>query len=152
MTNIKISNLTHHYGAQPALKEISFQLHSGLTMLLGPNGAGKSTILNLLSGLIKTQKGSIIFDPNLKNINRMIGCVFQQPSLDPELTCRQNFNYHMALHGQTLDKNNDFRSSVGLAVDWMTVVGPLNFSLAQPITKSDGDKLESFRFNLGTTF
>ena len=55
-------------------------------------------------------------------------------------------------YDSSLDKNNDFRSSVGLAVDWMTVVGPLNFSLAQPITKSDGDKLESFRFNLGTTF
>ena len=55
-------------------------------------------------------------------------------------------------YDSSLDKNNDIRSSVGLAVDWMTVVGPLNFSFAQPITKSDGDKLESFRFNLGTTF
>ena len=55
-------------------------------------------------------------------------------------------------YDSSLDKNNDIRSSVGLAVDWMTVVGPLNFSFAQPITKSEGDKLESFRFNLGTTF
>ena len=55
-------------------------------------------------------------------------------------------------YDSSLDKSNDIRSSVGLAVDWMTVVGPLNFSLAQPITKSSGDKLQSFRFNLGTTF
>ncbi len=55
-------------------------------------------------------------------------------------------------YDSSLDKNNDIRSSIGLAVDWMTVVGPLNFSLAQPLTKSSGDKLQSFRFNLGTTF
>ena len=55
-------------------------------------------------------------------------------------------------YDSSLEKNNKIRSSVGLAVDWMTVVGPLNFSLAQPITKADGDKLQSFRFNLGTTF
>ena len=55
-------------------------------------------------------------------------------------------------YDSSLDKSNDIRSSMGLAVDWMTVVGPLNFSLAQPITKSSGDKLQSFRFNLGTTF
>lgn len=55
-------------------------------------------------------------------------------------------------YDSSLDKSNDIRSSMGLAVDWMTVVGPLSFSLAQPITKSSGDKLQSFRFNLGTTF
>mgnify|MGYP005993189253 CR=1 FL=1 len=44
------------------------------------------------------------------------------------------------------------RSSIGLAVDWFTPIGPLNFSLAQPLSKSNNDKTESFRFNLGTTF
>jgi len=44
------------------------------------------------------------------------------------------------------------RSSVGLALDWMSPIGPLNFTLAYPITKKTGDKTESFRFNLGTTF
>ena len=44
------------------------------------------------------------------------------------------------------------RSSVGFGVDWFTVIGPLNFSIAQPITKADSDKTESFRFNIGTTF
>ena len=44
------------------------------------------------------------------------------------------------------------RSSIGIAMDWMSPVGPMNFSLAYPITKKNGDKTESFRFNLGTTF
>jgi len=44
------------------------------------------------------------------------------------------------------------RSSVGVALDWISPIGPLNFTLAYPITKKTGDKTESFRFNLGTTF
>ncbi len=48
--------------------------------------------------------------------------------------------------------NNKIRSSIGLALDWFSPLGPLNFSLAQPISKSKGDRTETFRFNLGTTF
>ena len=55
-------------------------------------------------------------------------------------------------YDSSLDTNNDIRSSLGLAVDWMTPIGPLNFSLAQPLSKNDSDITESFRFNLGTTF
>ena len=44
------------------------------------------------------------------------------------------------------------RSSVGVALDWMSPIGPMNFSLAYPITKKNGDITETFRFNLGTTF
>jgi outer membrane protein insertion porin family len=44
------------------------------------------------------------------------------------------------------------RSSIGAALDWMSPIGPLNFSLALPISKQTGDKTETFRFNLGTTF
>jgi outer membrane protein insertion porin family len=44
------------------------------------------------------------------------------------------------------------RSSIGLALDWMSPIGPMNFTLAYPITKQTGDKTETFRFNLGTTF
>ena len=48
--------------------------------------------------------------------------------------------------------DDEVRSSIGVAVDWFTPIGPLNFSLAQPLSKSNNDKTESFRFNLGTTF
>ncbi|MBD1108985.1 outer membrane protein assembly factor BamA [Pelagibacterales bacterium SAG-MED50] len=49
-------------------------------------------------------------------------------------------------------EGNGIRSSVGVALDWMTPIGPVNFTLAYPISKQTGDKTESFRFNLGTTF
>ena len=48
--------------------------------------------------------------------------------------------------------DNKVKSSIGIALDWFSPVGPMNFSLAQPITKSSSDVTESFRFNLGTTF
>ena len=55
-------------------------------------------------------------------------------------------------YDSTIDDSSKIRSSIGLAVDWLTAVGPLNFSLTEVITKSDTDVTESFRFNIGTTF
>ncbi len=55
-------------------------------------------------------------------------------------------------YSDTIDESNKIRSATGIAVNWYTPVGPLTFSLAQPITKADTDVTESFRFNIGTTF
>ena len=55
-------------------------------------------------------------------------------------------------YDSSLDDNSKIRSSIGLGVDWLTPIGPLNFTLAEPISKADSDITESFRFNLGTTF
>jgi len=49
-------------------------------------------------------------------------------------------------------KGDGTRSSLGIALDWMTPVGPMNFSFAYPISKQTGDRTETFRFNLGTSF
>ena len=55
-------------------------------------------------------------------------------------------------YDETIDDDNKIRSSVGIGVNINTVIGPLSFSLAQPITKGKNDITETFRFNLGTTF
>ena len=55
-------------------------------------------------------------------------------------------------YNESLDKKSSIRSSTGIAMDFLSPVGPLSFSLSQPITKKSSDKTETFRFNLGTTF
>ena len=55
-------------------------------------------------------------------------------------------------YNSSMNGSGKIRSSTGIAMDILTPIGPLNFSLSQPITKSSTDKTESFRFNLGTTF
>jgi outer membrane protein insertion porin family len=55
-------------------------------------------------------------------------------------------------YDSSIDDSSDIRSSIGIGVDYLTVVGPLSFSLSQVISKNDNDVEESFRFNLGTTF
>ena len=55
-------------------------------------------------------------------------------------------------YNSNLDDNQKIRSAAGVALDLMTPIGPLNFSLSQAISKTSTDVTESFRFNLGTTF
>ena len=51
-----------------------------------------------------------------------------------------------------IDDSNQIRSATGIGIDFLSPLGPLSFSLSQPITKKSSDKTETFRFNLGTTF
>ena len=55
-------------------------------------------------------------------------------------------------YDSSIDDAGKIRSSVGVGVDWFTVIGPLNFSITETLTKEDSDITESFRFNIGTTF
>ena len=55
-------------------------------------------------------------------------------------------------YDSSLSKSNKIRSSIGIGLDWFTVIGPLNFTYAQPLTKNKNDITQEFSFNLGTTF
>jgi Outer membrane protein/protective antigen OMA87 len=55
-------------------------------------------------------------------------------------------------YNNSLETADDIKSAIGIGIDWFSPVGPMNFSLTQPLTKSSTDITESFRFNLGTTF
>jgi Skp family chaperone for outer membrane proteins len=55
-------------------------------------------------------------------------------------------------YDNSLDDGGSIRSSLGFALDWYSPIGPMNFSLAYPVTKEDSDKEETFRFNLGNNF
>jgi len=55
-------------------------------------------------------------------------------------------------YSDTIDESNTIRSSTGLAINWFTPVGPMNFSFVQNLSKASTDKTESFQFNIGTSF
>ena len=55
-------------------------------------------------------------------------------------------------YSNAVDQSNTIRASTGIVVDWFTPIGPLNFSLAQDLSKADDDRTETIQFNLGTTF
>lgn len=100
-----VSNLSFSYGAKVALDNVSCEINSGqFCALLGPNGAGKSTLVSLLTRLLVAPGGTIqIAGHDLHTQPRAalagLGVVFQQPTLDLNLTVRQNLLYFAALHG-----------------------------------------------------
>lgn len=100
-----VSGVSFSYGARRALDDVSFSVHAGrFNALLGPNGAGKSTLIALLTRLYSLQNGDIeIAGYSLREQPRralaMTGVVFQQSTLDLDLSVEQNLRYHAALHG-----------------------------------------------------
>ena len=55
-------------------------------------------------------------------------------------------------YNSSINDSSALRSATGVGLDWYTPIGPLSFSLSQPLSKKSSDKTETFRFNLGTTF
>jgi outer membrane protein insertion porin family len=86
------------------------------------------------------------------NVNTNLPQLFEQSQNIDFLLFFDAANLWGVDYNSSLNDSNEIRSSAGIAVDWITPVGPLNFSLSQPITKANSDKTETFRFNLGTTF
>lgn len=103
--SIQVSSVSFNYGPRKALDNLSFTLHSGgFNALLGPNGAGKSTLFALLTRLYAVQQGEIsICGHSIRQhpteVMRQLGVVFQQSTLDLDLTVGQNLKYHASLHG-----------------------------------------------------
>ncbi|MDD2759771.1 MAG: ABC transporter ATP-binding protein [Methylomonas sp.] len=102
---LAIENLSFAYGAKKALDDVSFDVRPGeCTILLGPNGAGKSTLFSLITHLYDSRQGRIAlcgFDIKKQSLKALarLGVVFQQTTLDPDLSVTQNLRYHAALHG-----------------------------------------------------
>ncbi len=102
---LSIENLSFSYSGKKALDQLSFNIRAGeCTLLLGPNGAGKSTLFSLITRLYDTHEGRIeLCGFDIKQQTRQalakLGVVFQQTTLDMDLTVMQNLRYHTALHG-----------------------------------------------------
>ena len=102
---LEINNIKKYYGSFLALNNISLKLKtSELVVLLGPNGAGKSTLFSIITGLARADSGDCFINGNnvvSQNIRALksLGVVFQQPTIDLELTVLENLLFHARLHG-----------------------------------------------------
>lgn len=102
---LAVENVGKSYDSVEALKSLTLHVNAGeFVALLGPNGAGKTTLFQLLSGLFVADRGFIrieeldIRDQGVAALARL-GIVFQQPTLDLDLSVRANLKFHALLHG-----------------------------------------------------
>ena len=101
---LEFKNVSFSYDKKEVLKNISFCINEGkFFVLLGLNGAGKSTIFSLSTRLLNLQKGEIFVNnyaiKDYSNALKDIGIVFQEPTLDLDLTVKQNLYYYGSLKG-----------------------------------------------------
>ncbi len=102
---IEVQGLVKKFGDVEAVKDISFFVHPGERFaFLGPNGAGKSTTIKMLTTLLSPTHGTITIDGHdpvrdAAAARRSFGIVFQDPSLDDDLTARENLDLHGRLYG-----------------------------------------------------
>jgi len=102
---ITVSNLTKRFGKVTAVDDISFTVQPGeLFALLGPNGAGKSTTIKMLTTLLKPTGGKLTLAGHdvaheQDKARQAFGIVFQDPSVDTEMTAYENMQLHAALYG-----------------------------------------------------
>jgi len=102
---LRTRGLTKRYGSQVALQGLSFSVEAGqFVALLGPNGAGKSTLFQVLTGLFAADEGEVqvaghALSRAAPQALRHIGVVFQQVSLDLDLSVRRNLLFQADLHG-----------------------------------------------------
>ena len=105
MSIIEVKNLTKKFGDFTAVKDVSFSVEKGnIFAFLGPNGAGKSTTIKMLTTLLTPTSGELFIDgndvkKNPRDVRRSFGIVFQDPSLDDELTAYENMEIHAVLYG-----------------------------------------------------
>ncbi len=113
---VQIEHLTYSYGDRTAVDDLSLTVNMGeIFGFLGPNGSGKTTLFRVLSTLVAAPVDRVkIFGIDLQrgrdDIRRKIGVVFQSPSLDKQLTARENLTHQGHLYGMsgsTLSKRID---------------------------------------------
>jgi ABC-2 type transport system ATP-binding protein len=101
---IRVQNLVKTFGTFTAVNDVSFEVAEGeIFAFLGPNGAGKTTTIKMLTTLLKPTSGQIELDglnPEVKQneVRRRFGIVFQDPSLDGDLTAEENMEIHGVLY------------------------------------------------------
>jgi len=101
---IRVQHLVRTFGNVKAVDDVTFDVRKGETFaFLGPNGAGKTTTIKMLTTVLRPTSGTLELDglnpvADSTEVRKRIGVVFQDPSLDNELTAWENIDIHGALY------------------------------------------------------
>jgi len=155
---ITVNELIKQYdkAKEPAVRGVSFAVNEGeFFAFLGPNGAGKTTTISILTTTLSKTSGSVTIagfdiEKQAKLVREKVGIIFQQPSLDPNLTAEENIRFHACLYGMF-----GYRPSFGMmpaayknrVMELAEIVG-IKDALFRPIRKLSGGmqrKLEIIR-------
>jgi ABC-2 type transport system ATP-binding protein len=122
---LQVDGASKSYGALKALDDVTLAVGPGeFVALLGPNGAGKTTLFQILTGLFVADRGRIVIDGldirrHLVRALARLGVVFQQPTLDLDLSVEANLRFHARLHGlsrgRAVTRIGDELTRLGLA-------------------------------------
>ena len=117
---INVKNFSKYYGDYLAVEDVSFEVEEGSSFaFLGPNGAGKSTTINALCTMIDKTSGVLLIDgedvsKQQKKVRKAIGIVFQEPTLDQQMTVQENLVAHCILYGVP---RNEIGERIGILLD-----------------------------------
>ena len=155
---ISVNSLVKQYNRtkEPAVKGIDFEVNKGdFFAFLGPNGAGKTTTISILTTTLNMTSGNVTIagfdvEKEAKNVRENVGIIFQQPSLDSQLSAEENIRFHACLYGMY-----GFRPSFKMmpavyrnrVLELAEIVG-IQDSLFKPVKKLSGGmqrKLEIIR-------
>ena len=158
MSMVEVKNLVKQYkGAKaPSVDDISLSVEKGeFFAFLGPNGAGKTTTISILTTTLSKTSGEVKIagfnvEKEARKVREKIGIIFQNPSLDPQLSAEENIRFHACLYGMCgyrpsfkLMPENYRKKVLGLA----EIVG-IEDALFKPVKKLSGGmqrKLEIIR-------
>lgn len=151
---IHVENLVKQYdkAKTPSVKGINFNVSEGeFFAFLGPNGAGKTTTISILTTTLSKTSGNVTiagFDVNkeARQVRENVGIIFQQPSLDPNLSAEENIRFHACLYGMYGYRPSfkmmpkEYRNRV---LELSEIIG-IQDSLFKPIKKLSGGMQRKF--------
>ena len=110
---LEVSGLTRRFGGLVAVNDMGFTIHAGeIVGLLGPNGSGKTTAINLISGVLRPDAGSVVLDgtdiagwPTFRIARLGVARTFQLVRVLDGMTCGENVNSGLAFNHRSRDEN-----------------------------------------------